>query len=535
MSNVNKFIEQGLQESAKTFSQKGALKYFTTGNIIIDQFGKLGAYRVIRSKEEIFRDCELLWNEDKLTALKFIIFLRTINRNVSYFDGTKSIEPQNGAELKHESIVRMIWLYNKDKETFWSNIDLFITAGSWKDIFTMIVYDVILNGWKDRILDWDLFADFIISNLDNDNNRHIILKYLPAVKSKAKCTTERSKVNNAIAKMLCFKLFGKKKTGKGFYKKYRMLKNSGEAHKWQQLISQREFDKLNFDKIHGRALSKLVNGYFLTNHKLGDKYSEWINSKINNNGDVKYTGYVHELLNNVENASKAEVLTINKQFETLVKKGGEKPISEMIVVRDTSGSMGLNASGCNVSCFNIAKALALYFSEFLKGEFTNAWIEFNKSAEFRKWIGETPVEKWLSDGSKCIGNTNFQSVIDLFVKLKNNGVEESDFPKGILCISDCEFDSTELNETNVNVALNKLREAGFSETYVDNFKIVLWNLISTSGGGLFETYGDVKNVFYFSGYSATILSFLTGEVKNMNDLILNILNQELLNKVKIFK
>lgn len=33
--------------------------------------------------------------------------------------GTK--ETQKGSELRHEGIMRLIWLHNKDKEVFWKN------------------------------------------------------------------------------------------------------------------------------------------------------------------------------------------------------------------------------------------------------------------------------------------------------------------------------------------------------------------------------------------------------------------------------
>src|SRR5690606_22642533 len=120
-------------------------------------------------------------------------------------------------------------------------------------------------------------------------------------------------------------------------------------------------------------------------------------------------------------------------------KKNAKTQTGLIVVRDTSGSMSSPAAGTKIAAGDIAKALALYFSEFLHGYFANTWIEFNASAKMHQWKGNTPVDKWLNDHSSYIGNTNFQSVIDLFLRLKKEGIPESDFPSGILCISDGEF------------------------------------------------------------------------------------------------
>ena len=103
-----------------------------------------------------------------------------------------------------------------------------------------------------------------------------------------------------------------------------------------------------------------------------------------------------------------------------------------------------------------------------------------------------------------------------------------------------EFDPSSLGKTNVDTALMRLREAGFSEEYVSNFVIVLWNIQTTSisysginNGNKFETFGNVPNVFYFSGYSPSVISFLTSQVKNAEELFLESMNQEILNMVEI--
>ena len=57
-------------------------------------------------------------------------------------------------------------------------------------------------------------------------------------------------------------------------------------------------------------------------------------------------------------------------------------------------------------------------------------------------------------------------------EIKEQGVPEKDFPTGILCVSDDEFNPATLNKTNVDAFRDGLRNAGFSDEYVENFKIV---------------------------------------------------------------
>ena len=82
-----------------------------------------------------------------------------------------------------------------------------------------------------------------------------------------------------------------------------------------------------------------------------------------------------------------------------------------------------------------------------------------------------------------------------------------------------------------------LRTSGFSEEYCNNFVIVLWNLQSNAygrgTGEKFETFGNVRNVFYFSGYSAAAISFLTEGITNAEELFLKAMDQEVLNLIEL--
>lgn len=536
----NAFVNAALKDSARTKSGNGAEKFSTSGDAFTDQFSFLGSYKKPRAFAEIEKDCETLWGLDKKKAVMFNSYIRLITRQVSLFDGTSTTVSQKGAELKHEGIMRMIWLHQKDEAIFWKNIGLFISMGSWQDVIKMLQYDLMYHGWESRVLNWDKFGKLILSGLNNEHTSELLKKYLPQIKANSACTTVEAQADTMIAKWICSLLFGTKGENSGkTYKAYRKMKTSGTTHEFQQLISQQKFNLLDFNKIHGRALMLMSRSKFLKNQGLEQKYAEWITKPETK--DVKYTGYVNELFEGIGKQLSAIPAntreTINKQFDTLIKKAGETEITKFIVVRDTSGSMGAICTGTKQTCFDVAKSLALYFSEFLDGKFANSFIEFNSSAKMHNWSGNTPVEKWYNDKCSYIGSTDFQSVINLFCQIKKQGVSETDFPSGILCISDSEFNPGQLGKTNVETALITLRNAGFSEEYVSNFKIVLWNLNSnyygSSTGKKFETHGDVPNVFYYSGFSASTISFLTGKIETASELIEAALQQEILQMIEI--
>lgn len=549
MVNTNPFIREGLKQTAKTSDLgNGAIKYLTTGSDFVDQFGKINTYRQPRSYEQISQDMYLLWSQNHLLTLAFVFYIRMITRIVQLPSAIKTSTTQRGQGLKYEGIMRMTWIALNAPETFWKNITLFIAVGSWKDIILMLSYDIQQNGWDKKKLNWPLFGQLLIAGLENPNSTNLVKKYIPHIKAKSLCNTPAAKADTIIAKWLCSLLFNTSDENKvASYKQYQNLKASGTAHQWQQLISQSNFLEINFDSIHGRALAQLVSSKFLANHKLEEKYETWVESKPL----VKFTGYVYELFAPVKSGyinnklKKYQISTINKQFYGLIEtaKNGMNRDSSLIVVVDSSSSMTHNATGIKSSSYDIAKSMALYFSYLLEGKFNKAWMEFNDTCELKYWKGNTPVENLQNDRSEAYGSTNFQGVGETFVKLLKRGVSEEEFPTGILCISDGCFNPKEDNqESNYDLLIETLSQGGFSKEYVNNFKVILWDIPNGYYGKpqtAFEDFADTPNLFYMSGLDGSAIAFILGTEynptipKTAEELFLAAMNQEVLSLLEV--
>ena len=542
----NSLSQEDLKASSETLSGNGAMKY-TSGDAFVDNFASISKFKKPRSFDEVSADMQELWGISPENTVKLALYIRLITRKSQVIDGDESVKTldsvQRGQGLKHEGIMRMMWLAINQPDTFKENFPLMIAAGSWKDVIAMMSIDLQYNGWDGRMLDWNFLRDSIMAGLLNPGTTQLVRKYLPTIRTNAKSATLEAQADTLIGRWLAKQLFPKADKAVA-YKQYRQLKAQGTAHEWQQLISKQLYDKIDFDKIAGRALAQLVGSKFLENHNLVDRYFDWIKSKP----VAKFTGFVYELLSPLNDSYSTKHIddyrehTINAQFNGLIQTAKEgNTVSKLLVVRDTSGSMTATAAGCNVSSFNIAKAMALYFSEFLEGPFADCFAEFSDECILHKWKGKTPVDKYVNDDCTSYGSTNFQSVIDLFINLKIKGVSESDFPEGILCISDGEFDTFGNNKsTNFNTAISRLREAGFSEEYVNNFKIILWDIPNSFYGrveAIFEDFADAPNFFYMSGFDPAAVSFLFGKdtpaPKNAEELFEAAMNQELLNSVVI--
>ena len=550
-TSANQFIRFGLKESAKTSDLgNGALKLSTTGNDFVDQFAKATNYKLPRSYEEIDNDMRLLWSQDKSLTVSLTFYLRMITRIVVLPNGEKTQTTQRGQGLKNEGIYRMIWIAINHPDTFWNNIVLYISIASWKDIIMMLSYDLQYNGWNNRLLDWNKFGKLILAGLENPNSSELIKKYLPQIKTTSKCTTLESQADTIIAKWMCSLLFGGKGNEHNYknYKLYRKLKTSGTAHEWQKLISQGRFLDINFNTVHGRALAQLVSGKFLANNHLEEKYEAWIETKP----AAKYTGYVYELLSPIKKGyennnklKKYQETTINKQFYQLIetaKNGMNEGQSGLIVVVDSSSSMTSLVPGTKVSAYDVAKSMALYFSYLLNGIFEKTFMQFDDKCELIKWKGNTPVENIQNDRCEAYGSTNFLSIAKTFGNILKKGVSEKDFPTGILCISDGCFNSIDDNINNFTALKNKLLNYGFSNEFVKNFKVVLWDIPNNFYGATqtaFEDFADTPNLYHISGLDGSAIAFLTGikgqksEPKNSQELFESAMDQEVLNLIEI--
>ena len=416
--SANSFLKEGLKISNECLSGNGALKYSTSNDSFVDNFAVISHFKAPREYSEVAKDMQLLWSINPLLCLKLALYIRLITRKsvINLKKHLKTLNIQKGAGLKNEGIMRMLWIAINHPKTFKRNIPYFIAAGSYKDIFQMLSLDLQYHGWNDRKLDWNFLYYVISSGLNNPNTSQLVRKYLPTIRTNSKSTTLESQANTLVGRWIAHRMF-KNFDKYSAYKCYRHLKSEGIAHSWQQFISKQLYDQINFDKIAGRALSLLVNSKFLKNHELEDKYFNWISNKE----VAKYTGYVFELFkplgrdNHYYHIENYKESTINAQFNKLIETGSVN--SGLLVVRDTSASMMDKAIGCNVSSFDIGKSLALYFSYFLKGVFANSFAEFSDDCKLHYWKGSTPVDKYINDECEAYGSTNFQSIIDLFIKL----------------------------------------------------------------------------------------------------------------------
>lgn len=559
MVSSNPFILDGLKKGARI---EGGRKLSTSGSNFLDQFASTSKYLHPRSFEDISADMSTLWAQNPELTLQFTLYLRMITRKVSFPNGHVTKDVQKGQGLKNEGIMRMLWLAIYYPQTFAKNINLFISVGSWKDIITMLSLDLQYHGWRDKKLDWNMLGQVILAGLENPATSELLKKYLPTIRTKKKASvTIEAQAKTLIGKWICSLLFGNKYNEASTYKRYRLLKSSGTAHQWQQLISQNNLIAIDFNTIHGRALSQLVSGKFLRNHNLENLYEKWIAAQP----VAKFTGYPYELINGHPRPSQIAALkdyqksTINKQFEGLVEKAKMKNVSSAIrpiSVIDVSGSMfskmriGENKTG-DMESIQVAFTSAIFFNEMMdkKSPFRDVYFEFNDRSQMCKFRGDTFLDKYMNSVHEAYGSTDFLQIVKWIARYHKEHPEVSEqlLPNFLVAFSDGEFNTGNIRNgvTTFEQIPIILRNAGFTKEYIDSFGVCLVDLPNSwsyrTYSTKFETFANAPNCFYFSGYDLSPLSFLFEldvEKKNSiprtaEELFLAAMDQEALNLAEV--
>lgn len=545
---TNSFVREATMGAGTSFTENGAVSYASIGTELLNQFAKAGTYRG-RDLNDVFVQQAALWAENPEDALKFPFYLRMVTRKTKMFDAeTETV--QRGQGVRDEAFKRLLWFAKYHPEVFYKNLWVLPLVGSWKDLWVLLTMDDSLNKKE--------FFKVMAMGINNDYHRELVKKYMPRIRANKLCNTDWAKKTNRLAKEFC-NFVG------WTAKDYRTFKSTGKAHEFQRVICARLYDNLNFKAIPGKALLNLVSGNFLQKHNLEEKYLSWVKTQP----VAKFNGYPYELAMKMYPYRKtyysrsttpipaALKFTLDKQFANLIEtaKSDNGAIKGNVwCALDTSGSMTSPISrDSNVTSFDVAVGLGIYFSTLNEGEFHKNVIMFDNTSEVIHLNGEfTDMYNQITSRRDAMGGTNFQSVIDEIVRIrkKNPNIPLEDYPETLLVVSDMQFNPSnsywgytpnpEMEATNYEAAKNKLKTV-FPVEWVNNFKIVWWHVNGRTTD--FPSNMDCGGTYNFSGFDGSVISFLLGgevatpsgekKTPSMEDIIKDVFSQETLSLLSL--
>jgi hypothetical protein len=298
------------------------------------------------------------------------------------------------------------------------------------------------------------------------------------------------------------------------------MKSVGRAHIWQKQMGAREWDKINFNGIPGKAMllhtsrkGKDKQTVF-ERHNLVERLKEWVLKQPT----VKFKGYPYELTKAAsvhKNPSLVQKLVYNRQFEALIEPMRKHSLGNTLCALDTSGSMTSQVVP-NVSAFDICVSMGLVFSSLNVGYFKDAVVAFDNVSRMIKLAGDF-VDRLhhVERMETAWGSTNFQSVIDLLVTIRkqNPAIPLSEYPETLLVISDMQFNPAGSNtKTNYEVAMQKLRKVGLQD-----MRIIWWFV--NGAGTDFPSKMDDKGTYLIGGFDPVNLKALLGLTAEKKDFI----------------
>lgn len=210
-----------------------------------------------------------------------------------------------------------------------------------------------------------------------------------------------------------------------------------------------------------------------------------------------------------------------------------------IVVADGSGSMTSRIGNTNISAWEVAHALAIYFAEKLPVPYKDQYITFSSNPQLVKLGGAGTLRGKLqiaTQHDEC-SNTNIEAVFDLILDTAiMNKLSQSEMPKNILIISDMEFDSASngrgwgCNFRSPSASLFDEIASNYKRAGYKLPRLVFWNVASRTN--TIPVKENDLGVALVSGFSPNVAKMVMSGKLDPYEALLESLNVPRYDKVR---
>lgn len=452
MENMKEVLNEEFNESV---TENGAVGYRTTGQAMLDFNYKVSSYRN-KSDEEIIKDFEKVWLDNKVLAMQFLFFIR---------------DREEGLGERRLFRVIIKHLANTETEMVEKVVPVIAEYGRWDDLLEL--FDTPLEEYVMKILGNQLLED--VMNMSLEQPISLLAKWLPSINASSKKQKERAK---KIIKSSDIK-----------EKEYRKLVSGLREYidVTERKMCANEWDKIKYENVPSRA-NLNYNSAFLKHDE--ERRREFL-SKVEKGEKQIHAGklYPHDIVHKYMAGWYDKVKPKDTTLEELWKALPQKEIANTLVVADGSGSMTCTIGKTNITALDVANALAIYFAEHNKGQFKDKYITFSENPQFVDFTGLASLHDKIRQACAYseVANTNIEKVFDLILETaKIHNIPQEEMPANILIISDMEFDScVECGRYRFGERPTKKFFKEISERYEDaGYKLprlVFWNVDSRTG------------------------------------------------------
>ena len=158
--------------------------------------------------------------------------------------------------------------------------------------------------------------------------------------------------------------------------------------------------------------------------------------------------------------------------------------------------------GTQTTPLEVATALAIYFSERIKGQFKDTFITFSAMPELIDLSGLSSLHDKLAktyNEDDC-SNTNIEAVFNLILRTAVRAhMSQEEMPSTVLILSDMEFDAS---RHNFSQRLFQSIESEYNRAGYKLPRLVFWNLCSRTG--TIPVKENEMGVALISGFSTNL-------------------------------
>ncbi len=447
MEFMNKMKETLDEEFNENITENGAVGYKTTGKAILDFNYKVSSYRN-KSKEEIIKDFNKVWLDDKVLAMQFLFFIRDREEGLGERRLFRII-------IKH--------LANTEPEMVKKVIPVIAEYGRFDDLLEL--FDTPLEKETLSLIKEQWEEDIHLMGIGE--NISLLAKWLPSINASSKVQKEKAKK--------IIKFFGIKE--KDYRKCLSMLREHIDVT--ERKMCANKWDKIKYENVPSRANLNYNNAFLRHDEERRREFLSQVEKgkKKINAGKLYPYDIVHKYMN-TQYGLRPEDTTLEQLWKALPSK----EITNTLVVADGSGSMTCTIGNTNVTALDVANSLAIYFAEHNKGQFKDKYITFSETPQFVEFEGCTSLHDKIRKALAYdeVANTNIKAVFDLILgTAKKYALSQDEMPANILIISDMEFDYA--TDGEVNEKLFKIIGRQYSEAGYKLPRLVFWNVNSRTG------------------------------------------------------
>lgn len=400
-----------------SITENGATGFSTTTHPLLDMNFKVSSFRD-RSEQEITEEFIKSFYSDRKYSVKWLFFLRDI---------------LEGLGERRTFRICLRYLAVSHPQIAHAVLDLVPEYGRFDDL--LILLDTPIRKEVSSLLQAQLRKD--LKGMREGQPISLLAKWLPGINTSSKETRR-------LAEMLVAD-FG---MSPGIYRKI-LSELRAYLDVVEVKMTEQKWSEVDYEKVPAKASMKYDKAFEKHDAERRTEYLEQVmlgKVKLNAKGLVPHE-IVHKMMNGKYGFALPDDKLCELMWKCMLEQGFENDwgLDDCIVVADGSGSMYTTVSGStSLRAIEVCNALAIYFSQQLKGIYHDKAITFSEYPRFIDLaLGKTLKEKLeIMFSHDEVANTNIEAVFDLLLHVAvGNKILAEELPKQVLIISDMEFDA----------------------------------------------------------------------------------------------